>query len=327
MKMIIIASDKSRGSLGAAGNRLLAVTAAITCLLGAARAADMITSKVDVTPPTKQFSGDEWRAISLSAGRVLKHVDQALDALADKQTNTATANIEKGLTLVKIVQGTLPPTIVKTEIKGAGLTYQDEDPIKPAFVPIYREYDQVDVVSSVTAQKQQAAAPPAKPADAKGAAAAPKSALAPQYTYAGFDYTGIKLNLRLAKRDLLLAQDLIKQGDGKAATLALQDIQSSGVIFEFSTTREPLVRAMDNLRLAESELKNKHPDQAKTALAGAVDALKNYEKMASDSRSKEVAKMHNEVDEVAKNIAGQKEETFSKMISGWWDKCLGWFGN
>lgn len=298
----------------------------ISCLTGAilfvtgAQAADTITSKVDVTPPTKQLSGDEWRAISLSAGRILMHVDQALDALAEKKNDVASANIDKGLTLVKIVDGILPPTIVKTEIKGAGVTYQDEDSITPTFVPIYREYDQVDVISPVTAQKQQAAA-------AKGATVAPKSPGAPEYAYAGLDYTGIKFNLRLANRDLLLAQDFVKQGDAKSATAALQDIEAAGVIFEFSAMREPLVRAMDNLRLAEAELKAKHPDQAKAALSAAVDALKNYGKLAGESRSKEVAELNKEVDDVAKNIAGQNTESFSKKVSGWWDKCLSWFSN
>lgn len=291
-----------------------------------AHAADAITSKVDVTPPTNHLNGDEWRAISLSAGRILKHVDQAINALADKQNGVATANIDKGLTLVKIVDGILPPTVVTTKITGAGLTYQDEDPIKPSFVPIYREYDQVDIVSPVTAQKQQAAtAPAAKAANAKTPAPASKSASALQYSYAGVDYTDMKLNLRLAKRDLVLAQDMIKHGDIKTATLALQDIQAGGVIFEFSSVREPLVRAMDNLRLAESELRNKHPDRAKVALAGAVDALKNYEKWGGDGRSKEVAKLHEEVDKVAKNIGAQNEESFSRTVSGWWNKILSWF--
>jgi hypothetical protein len=272
---------------------------------------------VNVTPSTKQLTSDEWHSVSLSAGRILMHVDLALDALADKKNEEATANIDKGLTLVKIINGVIPSTVVKTEISGAGLTYADQEPITPKFAPIYREFDQMDVISPVTAQKQQAVV--------KGATAAPKSPSAADYTYAGLDYTSIKLNLRLANRDLLLAQDSIKQGDTKAATAALQDIQSAGVIFEFSAIREPLVRAMDNLRLAESELKAKHPDQAKAALSGAEDALKNYGKVAGDSRSKEVTEMNKEVEETAKNIAGEKEESFSKKISGWWDKCENWF--
>ena len=178
---------------------------------------------------------------------------------------------------MEIINAALPASTVTTEIKSGKLTYQDNDLVKPTFVPIYREYDTVDVISPITAQKQ-----------AKGPAVVSKSGTVPEETYAGFDYTGIKLNLGLAKRDLQAAEDLIKQKDTKAATATLQDILVTGVIFEYSTMDQPLVRAMDNLRLAESELKANHPDAAKIALIGRIDALKNYEKLTNDTRSKEV---------------------------------------
>jgi len=294
------------------------LTGAMLCITGAL-AAGNITSKVDVTPPTKHLSGNEWRSISLSASRVLKHVDQALDALADKKSNVASTNIEKGLTLVKLVHGVLPATTVKTEISGAGLTYSDVDQFQPAFVPIFREYDAVDVVSPITEQKQ--AVTSSKSAGSRDAA--PRTA--PEVTYAGADYSAIKLDLRLARRDLLAAQDAIKSGDTPAAQLALRDIQSRGVIFEFSDTRQPLARAMDNLRLAESELKNNHPDKARVALDGAKDALKNYEQLVGNSRAKNVQKMQKEIDDVSKNLPQQKSESFSQKISEWWNKCLEWF--
>ncbi|MGA2498641.1 MAG: hypothetical protein ABSH20_12920 [Tepidisphaeraceae bacterium] len=89
------------------------------------------------------------------------------------------------------------------------------------------------------------------------------------------------------------------------------------MIFEFSTVAQPLVRAMDNLRLAESELKANHPDQAKAALAGASDALKSYEKLAGASRSKEVATLNTEIEDLAKDMAKnpvpQKPEVFSQL--------------
>ena len=287
--------------------------ATLAILSGPIRAADTISSKVDVTRPSQHFTGDESRALSLSASRILKHVDQALDALADKKNDAATANIEKGLTLVRLVDGILQPTVVKTEIKGAGVTYEDEDSVKPPFVSIFREYDQVDIFSTVTAQKQ------------KGGILPGKSVTGPEITYTELDSATVKLNLRLAKRDLLQAQDDVKKGDAKMAAADLEDIQASGVIFEFSRTSEPLVRAMDNLRLAESEMKHQHADLAKVALSGAVDALKGYEKVSGDTRSKEVAALHKEVDAVAQDLAGQKPETFTQKISDWWSKCLSWF--
>ncbi|MEP6809916.1 MAG: YfdX family protein [Chthoniobacterales bacterium] len=284
-----------------------------------ADAADAITTKVDVTPPAKQLNGDEWRAVSLSANRVLKHIDSALDGLADKNADVASTNIEKGLTLIKIIDGVLPATTVKTDISGAGVTYDDQDQIKPAFVPIYREYDAVDVVSPVAEQQQN------KVAEKNNAAPPANPKTAPEVAYAGGDYTSIKLDVRLARRDLLAAQDLIKKGDTAAATLALQDIQTNGVMFEFSATRMPLSRAMDNLRLAETELNAKRPDQAKAALGAATDALKNYEAIAGTSRMPEVQKLQKEINDVTKDLSNEKSDAFSKKISSWWNKCLEWF--
>jgi len=310
MKKLINQSRQSGGSISSAWKYFLAVTAAITCLVSVAHAADAITSKVDVTQATKQFTGDEWRAISLSANRILMHVDNALNALSEKKNDDASANINKGLTLVKLLDGVLPGTTVTTVIAGGGVTYQDEDQIKPAFAPIYREYDSVDIVSPVAEQKQ-----------AKTSA---KPATAPEETYAGSDYTGMKLDLRLARRDLLAAQDLMKSGDTAAAKLALQDIEQTGVIFVFSETQRPLVRAMDNLRMAESELKNNHPDQVKIALQGAADALKNYEALVGGTHSTEVQKLQEQIDGMAKKLPQQTPEDFSKKISDCWNHCRAW---
>ena len=72
-------------------------------------------------------------------------------------------------------------------------------------------------------------------------------------------------------------------------------------------------------------MKANRPDQAKAALTGAEDALKNYGKLMGESRSKEVTELNKDVAEVAKNINSEKDETFSKKISSWWDKCESWF--
>lgn len=173
----------------------------------------------------------------------------------------------------------------------------------------------VDVFSPVIAKRQ-----------AQSSIGSAPTTQVPEVTYAGFDYTGVKLNLPLARRDLQTAKDLIKQGDVKAAATALDDILIAGVIFQFGTVDEPLVRAMDNFRLAESEMKAGHPDQAKIALSGAADALNNYQRLAGESRAKEVATLHKEIDDLSKRIANEKVESFSKKVSEWWNRCRTWLG-
>ena len=75
------------------------------CVASPARAEEVITSHVDMMPPKKQFTGDEWRTISLSSRRILKHVD---DALGHQKHDAATADVEKALRLVKLPDSVLP---------------------------------------------------------------------------------------------------------------------------------------------------------------------------------------------------------------------------
>ena len=77
----------------AIGNPLSFTTAIVCGVVGAvlfvagAQAADAITSKVDVTPAANKFTAADWRAVSLSANRILMHVAEALDALAEKKND------------------------------------------------------------------------------------------------------------------------------------------------------------------------------------------------------------------------------------------------
>lgn len=72
-------------------NRLSFTTAIVGGVVGAvlfvagAQAADAITSKVDVTPAANKFTAADWRAVSLSASRILMHVDEALDVWRKKK--------------------------------------------------------------------------------------------------------------------------------------------------------------------------------------------------------------------------------------------------
>jgi hypothetical protein len=289
----------------------LAIATTMAGLTLPVMATDVISSTVNVSTPAKQLTSDEWRTMSLAGNRILKQTGDALTALADKKDDAAAANIEQGLKLAEIINEALPESTVKTEIKGEKLSYTESESVKPTFIPIYREYDTIDVLSAVSAQKA-----------AKGKQAS--SAGVPDVTYAGFDYTGVQLDLAMAKRDLQSAQDLIKKGDTTAATTALQEILSTGVSFQFSTMDEPLVRAMDNLRLAEAEITSKDPGQAKIALAGASDALKNYEKMTGDTRSKEVKQLYTELDDEQKSIDTEKPETITPKVSGWWGRVHSW---
>ena len=280
-----------------------------------AQAADAINSKVEASKASTHFTPGDWRTISLSASHLLMNVDDALDALAEKKNDVAAANIEKGITLTKILYGVLPATTVKTEITGAGITYQDSYEVKQRFVPIYSEFDLSDAISPVHVQKTPAT---------KSNGANVKQKSTSEVSSEIFDYTDVKLNLRLARRDLLSAQDLLKSGDVAAVKLLLQDIQANGVIFEFSVEHVPLALTMADLRLAESEMRDNRLEQAKAALNAASDSLKTYETSVGNNVSKDVKKLREDIDDATKNLAQYNPDTFAVKITNWWGKCVEW---
>ena len=190
----------------------LTALTAMPCLAIAA-----ISSSVNVTPPPTKLTAEEWRSLSLSGSRILKHTDQALTALADKNNEGALTNIGQGLKLVEIINSVLPASKVTTNIKNGTLEYKDADDVKPGFVPIYREYDSIDVLSPVTELKQFNAG-------------TRQPGTVPDVAYAALDCTSVKLDIRLAKRDLESAEELVKKDDVKAATAALRGILTTGVI-------------------------------------------------------------------------------------------------
>jgi hypothetical protein len=275
---------------------------------GPAQARDSIAAFVNVQQP-KKLASEEWRSISYAARRILKHVDQALDALAEGKTDLAATNIGQGLKLVQIVDAALPASKVKTEIKAGALTYTDQSLSKPSLVPIFREFDRVDELAMIDP----------KAAGARVGQSAAKRPY-PEYTYSGLEYSAVKLNIKLTKRDLLSAQNLIKKNDVKAARSALDEILWTGPVFEYSSADLPLTRAADNLRLAESEFKDHRVDEARAALSAASFELKGYVTGSGKTSSKDVEKLRSEIEQVAKELGRQTPATLSKRIADWWGR-------
>jgi len=59
-------------------------------------------------------------------------------------------------------------------------------------------------------------------------------------------------------------------------------------------------------------------------MAGASDAMKNYEKLTGDARSKDLAKVWQELDQESKAVTQETRETFSPTVSDWWGRVHKW---
>ncbi len=91
----------------------------------------------------------------------------------------------------------------------------------------------------------------------------------------------------------------------------------------------PLEEVADNLKLAEAELKDGDPEDAKAALHVAMDELKRYEKMVGEKRGSEVKALHQEIDKLAVELGkgtlseAERQQQASK-ITEWWHTAIKW---
>jgi len=271
------------------------------------QAEDLITSNVTVKCK-RTLSDAEHRALSLAATRILKHTDQARTAIADKNNAEAAENIDKALTLVGLVERAAPRYHVKAEIRSGDIVYQDEDEEISYYVPIYDELDKVDVVGPVVrASKEHAST-------SNDSEAVRASAL---------EFTAVKLDVRLAKTALETAKKDLHDGKLGDADEALRAVQTN-VILEVETAKLPLVRAADNVKLAQYELQEGHQEKARAALNEASDALQEYQRDAGKHRAAEVKQLRQEIEQLTASLHQNSSEA-KGMISSWWDRLVKWF--
>lgn len=307
----------------------------LAMLTGAAYAANQtspaltaarITGSVNAEPVAK-LTPEERRVVSLAAGRILQHTARARLAIADQHNDEATAQIDKGLTLVRIIEHAMPKQKVTAEIQSGDIRYKDENQVTPALVPIYDELDYVDVMTPVMRAKKKGT--PNAGSKSKGKVA--DSSEPPSVIEASteLEHTTTQLDVLYAKEMLTLAKKELGEGKTEKADDALWGIQANGVILEFDEASVPLKRAADNLKLAEFEMREGWTNDAKIALQASSDALKEYEKLTGEYRSKEVRTLHQEIDQLIKSLDTNHTEgdmaKARKKLSGWWDRVTEWF--
>lgn len=290
-----------------------AILVTATLSTGPVLAKARITSTIDAQP-TFTLTEEESKAVSVAAGRILKHVNDARVALEEKQTKAALGHIEQGLTLVKIIEQAVPPVKVKADIQAGAMTYHHEEEMQQGIIPIYEELDQVEVVGPVKRAKQE-----------KSQISNETRSGASAVTYEGTEFTSLDLDLPLAKRNLGRAKKALEDDKSDDADTALLAIQTRGVLFTLLEEHLPLREAADNLKLAEYEFKNGQANEAKSALKVASDALKEYEKNSGENRAKDVKKIHQEIDDLSGKLDQQTDrEGVMKKMTSWWDRVAKW---
>lgn len=278
-----------------------------------------IIAETDIKP-VATLSAQESQAMSLAAGRILLHADDARIAIAEEDKETALSEIKQGLTLVKLIQNTIPKYKVTTTIKAGDETYTDEEEVSKRFVQVFNEQYIQDVIAPVVQAKTDNLKHPS-----------PKGGdISAIEDYAIWGQSTMKLNIALAGDALTLAKEELKKSHFDNADVALALLQTEGVVFEYSAIELPLTEAADDLKLAQLEISEGKTDQAQATLKRASDNLKKYESISGESRAKEVRKLNKQIDKLTQSLAkGDHSESalkkVGKEIASYWDRVVKWF--
>ncbi len=304
-------------------NAVLAAVLFVSLPVSAESDKARIIAEMDIKPVTT-LSAQESQAMSLAAGRILLHTDDARIAIADEDKETALKEIEQGLTLTRLIEKTTPKYKVTTTIKAGDITYSDEDDVNKRFVQVFNEQYIEDVIAPVAharAESSKQASKQSSPEDSSSPALEDYSILGK---------STMKLDVVLAGDALALARKELEKGHFDDADIALALLQTEGVIFEFSTVELPLTEAADDLKLAQLEISEGKTDQAQATLKRASDHLKKYEAISGESRAREVRQLNKEINKLSQSLAkGDHSESalekVGKDISSYWDRVVEWF--
>jgi hypothetical protein len=295
------------------------VTATAFILIMATQMAHSMENKITANTDVKAISSlsdKESQALSISAGRVLKHTESARQKVLDKNKEGALAEITQGLKLINIIENTAPKHKVVTDIVSEGITYHDEEEVTQRYVAVFNESFIDDIITPVIQTK-------------KTGKSNKDNIIAPVKDYSVLSHTSVKLDVIFAKRKLMQAQKQLNKDNFDDAGLALASIQSSGIIFEFDEIELPLVEAAKNLFLSKFEANEGKYIEALATLKQASSDLKKYEELAGESRAAEVKKLHKEIDKMTKSLDGKKDlksgmEKIEGKIASWWDRTVKW---
>jgi len=256
--------------------------------------------------PQVQLTGEEKQALSQAGARLLLHVDKARQALAYKDKEEALNQINKGLTLARIIDRTAPACQVNATIKAGDLVYQDQSMEKMLDIPIYSELGQVSILAPIEAAKRDSAQ---------------KSQLTgiPVVQDVELQHTAVTLDARMSKRQLKAAKTMLDNDQPEPADQALAAIQTSGVSFTYAETDLPLIRARENLTLAKDLLTQQRPEAARTALHEAAHALSSYGRQVDETRASQVKSLRQQITELSQNLENNQAGA-AERISHLWDQ-------
>jgi hypothetical protein len=269
-------------------------------------AEERITSDVRILPKGK-LTNKEKRAVSLAAGRILMHVQQARVAIRHKDERTALGHVEKALILAKIIENAIPAYQVSSSIKSGDLLYTSNQQVQQLIVPIYAELDET---ASVAFPLKRAKRESALQSSESGSPVGDSQ----------LQYTSILLDVGEAKHALQEALEALKRDEVQPADRALFSIQED-VSVEFDELDVPLVKARAHLQDAARRVALREYAEAREALRKAASAVETYTAQTSEGVAGRTGSLADEITNLAAKLDERKEKA-ADTIDAFWERLV-----
>lgn len=270
----------------------------LTCSV--CRAEDRISSDFKVTP-VSTWTKNEKRAVSVAAGEVLGQVQQARSDIQYNNGRNALKHLEKGLLLLKIIDGVLPEYSVSTQIKSGDITYRDEEKLKQFIVPLYGELDQMlGLTHSVRTAKREALRKQSS-----------EPAQEPE-----LPFTSSFLDVRDARHLLDQAAAAVKRGDTQGADKYLASLQEH-VTFQYDVVDVPLATARRSLLEAARMVAADSYPRAKQELLRAAASLEIYRTQVGQGTDKDLDSVLADVRKLTGTLEEKKQGTLETIRNLW----------
>jgi hypothetical protein len=136
----------------------------------------------------------------------------------------------------------------------------------------------------------------------------------------GFSYIG--LDMDAMREHLQAAQNALKNNKPGDADLELARAQGAIVTGSIESNM-PLVRARENLSLAQDNLRSGNYTKAKVELKAAAKALNGYSKDAQAPHAKDAKNLGAQITSAA-NSATSNHASVEKNVDTWWNQLADW---
>lgn len=282
---------------------IVLLTLAIDVLAATPRISAQLHSQPDATLTT-----EEQRAVSIAAGRLLRHAYDAMLALDADDADGARDAIALSELLLRVIENAVPSVTIKAKITSGDFSYEYENTAKPATIPIHHELDMV----SLAAPLLFASTDDAKQSDDDSL---PLGVIAHDVRH-----RRTTLSLDLAKTGLRTATEGLTDDDVSAARAGLATVLHS-VHFTEVTAEVPLHRAQENLMLAKAAIEQGRIVDAKALLTAVIGSLTSIEASVQQVHRQTIGAMREEIRGLADALDEvTPDDEVADSIDGWWDR-------